>query len=643
VTNHQLAPSRAPSRRRRSRSVALGALAALTAGAGAGALALATPAVADGGSYSSADALSVNDTDPTTQTSPITVSDVDPQLTASSVVLTLRGFSASPISDVDVTLTGSDGGTVGSAVCHPASGGPAADGSDATFNTNGTVTATCDDGSFGNLVGQTVDGTWVLTVSDDGNAGVTASITGWSLAFTAAPVITTQPGDVSGTSGDNANFTAAATAIPAPTVQWQKSTDNGDTFSDITGNATATSDTLTLSHVTTADNNSAYRAVYTSAGGSTQSFPAQLSVGANTPTVTTQPSNQSVLAGTDATFTAAASSDPASTVQWQSSTDSGKTFGDIPGATAGSYKVTAPTLETNGSQYRAVFTNDGGSATTNAATLTVTGRVLSAPGHFAAHQTGLGQVSVSWTASTDPGSPAITGYDAGWGTGQMGDGEGVPASSTSDVFNNLQPGSYTFSVAATNAAGSSVRVSLPLTVVAPSSTPTLGASTHRVISGTHVLLSGQAPASKKVTLQRKLPGGAFVSIATVTSTNYGHYAFAVPAMHTAYYRVRAASGAVSTVVKVVALDRMTLRATRTSARHYTLSGKVLPAVKGQLVKLYAAKNSGTYVLLAKVHVDKFGRWAFAHAFKATSYTFKAVASSTAYNLGNSTLLTVRVK
>ena len=630
-------PTAATSRRRPPRLAALGALVALTAGAGAGALALAGPALADGGSYSVTDPLSVDSTTPQ-QNSPVTVSDVDSRLTASTVALTLRGFTANHLSHVDVTLTGSDGSTVGSAVCHPAADGSA--NGDVTYNTDGSGAATCDDGSFAHLAGQNVDGTWTLTLSDDGTAGVTASITGWSLAFTAAPVVTSDPSDVGATSGDNATFTAAGAGIPAPTVQWEKSTD-GSTFTAVDG---ANSDSLTLTHVTTADNNTWYEAVYGTGSSAATSQPARLTVSANSPTVTTQPANTSVLAGTDATFTSAASSDPASTVQWQVSNDAGKTFSDIRDATATSYTVSAPTLDANGSEYRAVFTNDGGSATSNPATLTVTGRVPSAPGHFAAHQTGLGQVTVSWTASTDAGSPApIQYYQPGWGTGQMGNGDAVPASKTSDVFTNLQPGSYTFSVAAINAAGSSTRVSLPLTVVAPSSTPTLSAAAHRVISGTHVLLSGQAPASKKVTLQRKLPGGNFVSISTVTSTSYGYFAFTVPAMHTATYRVRAATGALSPTVKVSALDRLTLNAARTAARHYTLSGKVRPAVIGQLVTLYAAKNGGTYAFLAKVHTDKFGRWRFAHVFKASSYTFKAVASSTAYNLGNTILLTIPVK
>lgn len=612
---------------------ALGAVAALTAGAGVGALALAGPASAAGsdGSFPNTAAISMADG---------FTSNVDVPETGlsglSGLSLTFNHLTDNDLTNVDITLS-SPAGPV-DIICNQT--GAVSDQS-FTYNSDGTGTATCYPGDLANLLGGDPAGSWAVSVHNPSTPNDTGSIAGgFSLVLTAPPLDTADPVDVNATSGDNATFVAHAAGYPAPTVQWQKTTD-GITFNNIDG---ATADSLALPNVTTADNHTFYQAVFTSSAGSVTSNQAMLTVSANTPTVTTQPADKSVVAGTDATFTAAATSDPASTVQWETSTDGGNTFVEIPGATTGSYTVSAPSLDSNGNQYRAVFTNDGGSATTNAATLTVTGRVPSAPGHFAAHQTGLGQVTVSWTASTDAGSPAtIQYYQPGWGTGQMGDGDAVPASKTGDVFNNLQPGSYTFSVAAINAAGSSARVSLPLTVVAPASTPTLSVSSHRVISGTHVLLSGQAPASKKITLQRKLPGGSYVSIATVTSTSYGHFAFAVPAMHTAYYRVRAATGALSTAVKVSALDRVTLVAARTSARHYRLSGKVRPAVKGQLVKLYAAKNGGTYALLAKVYTNKYGNWTFAHAYKATSYTFKAVASSTAYNVGNKILLTVRVR
>jgi hypothetical protein len=84
------------------------------------------------------------------------------------------------------------------------------------------------------------------------------------------------------------------------------------------------------------------------------------------PKITLQPSPQTVVVGTPTTFTAAASGTPTPTVQWQEKPLGGKTFTDIPGATSATYSFT-PTLADDGTQFRAVFTNTSGTATTKAA------------------------------------------------------------------------------------------------------------------------------------------------------------------------------------------------------------------------------------------------------------------------------------
>ena len=89
------------------------------------------------------------------------------------------------------------------------------------------------------------------------------------------------------------------------------------------------------------------------------------------PVVTTEPVSQSVNGGGDVTFTAAASGNPSPTVQWQESTDAGTTWANINGATSTIYSETNVPYSQNGWQLRAIFTNTNGSATTNAATLTV--------------------------------------------------------------------------------------------------------------------------------------------------------------------------------------------------------------------------------------------------------------------------------
>jgi hypothetical protein len=88
------------------------------------------------------------------------------------------------------------------------------------------------------------------------------------------------------------------------------------------------------------------------------------------PSVTTNPSSQTVTSGQTATFVAAASGNPSPTVQWQVSTDGATSWSDLPGSTQLTLSFTAGSSQ-SGNEYRAVFTNVAGSATTLPATLTV--------------------------------------------------------------------------------------------------------------------------------------------------------------------------------------------------------------------------------------------------------------------------------
>lgn len=97
--------------------------------------------------------------------------------------------------------------------------------------------------------------------------------------------------------------------------------------------------------------------------GGTYNFP--------TPVIITQPADESVSSGATATFVSAASGSPIPTVQWESSTDSGATWSNVGGATSPTYTTGALTSGDSGTQYRAVFSNTGGSATTVAATVTI--------------------------------------------------------------------------------------------------------------------------------------------------------------------------------------------------------------------------------------------------------------------------------
>jgi hypothetical protein len=106
-----------------------------------------------------------------------------------------------------------------------------------------------------------------------------------------APIITRNPvAHEIVSAGDGASFTAAAKGSPVITVQWQVSTDGGQTFTNITGNTSA--QTTTLSFITSAGNNgSEYRAVFTNSAGTTTTTAGILTVeGGTSPRMAPQPS-----------------------------------------------------------------------------------------------------------------------------------------------------------------------------------------------------------------------------------------------------------------------------------------------------------------------------------------------------------------
>jgi hypothetical protein len=199
-----------------------------------------------------------------------------------------------------------------------------------------------------------------------------------------APSFTTQPADVAVTEPATANFTVAATGTPAPTLQWQVSTDGGTNWSSVTTGSGATSATYTTAVTAIGMNGWRYRAFATSSAGTAASNAGRLTVNAvaSPPTFTQHPSNATVPSQTSATFTVVTNAVPTPTYQWQRQAPGGGGFLNITGATAVSYS-TPPVVflddgdvTDSGAQYRVVVTNSQGTTTSNVATLTVTPAVL---------------------------------------------------------------------------------------------------------------------------------------------------------------------------------------------------------------------------------------------------------------------------
>jgi alpha-tubulin suppressor-like RCC1 family protein len=229
-----------------------------------------------------------------------------------------------------------------------------------TDNGNGTGTLSGD---------PTVAGSYPITLTASNGVGSPAAQPfTLTVAEPTGPTVVQEPASQTLALGAPVTFTAGASGLPTPSVQWQVSVDHGTTWLNIAG----TTSTSISGTATTFVNGWEFRAVFTNFVGSATTSAATLTVlPPVAPVVTLQPVNQSVQLGLSATFTAAASGNPTPTVQWQYSANHGSTWTNLAGATSTSL-TGVPNIYLNGFEFRAVFTNGGGSATSTAATLTIT-------------------------------------------------------------------------------------------------------------------------------------------------------------------------------------------------------------------------------------------------------------------------------
>ena len=201
------------------------------------------------------------------------------------------------------------------------------------------------------------------------NAGGTATSKAATLTVQEKPVVTVQPHDANAQEGHEASFESRASGSPAPTVQWQSSTDGGATWKNLTG---ATANVLKLNNVSKTLNGEKFRAVFKNAAGEAVSEAATLNI-VDPPHVLRQPLSTTVIEGETATFTAEASGNPTPTVQWELSTDAGASWNLLTGATSDVLSIPATTPSQNGYEYRALFSNVAGTGTSTVAKLTVEG------------------------------------------------------------------------------------------------------------------------------------------------------------------------------------------------------------------------------------------------------------------------------
>jgi hypothetical protein len=174
-----------------------------------------------------------------------------------------------------------------------------------------------------------------------------------------APEITTQPTSQSVSAGETATLSVIATGTAPLAFQWQRS---GTAISG------ATAASYTTAPTTTTDNGATFKVTVTNSAGSVTSNAVTLAVNASAvaPSITTQPTSQSVAVGQSATFSVVAAGSAPLTYQWL------KNGSVIAAATASSYATPPAASTDSGAAFNVTVTNSVGAITSGAATLTVT-------------------------------------------------------------------------------------------------------------------------------------------------------------------------------------------------------------------------------------------------------------------------------
>lgn len=340
-----------------------------------------------------------------------------------------------------------------------------------------------------------------------------------NLTVSAAPVppsITTQPKAQSATVGQSVSFSVAATGTGPLSYQWKK---NGWDL------GVASAAVATLGNVTNADAG-LYSVLVANSVGMVSSIEVNLTVNAApvAPTITTQPTGQSVTVGESASFSVGATGSGPLAYQWK------KNGVNLPGATSAIFTI-GSTVNVDTGNYSVVVTNAVGLATSGSVSLTVNAAPVApsitlqpaaqsvtagASVSFSVSAAGSGTLSYQWKKNSAP-IPNATSATFTIGTVSSDDAAG-------------------YSVVVSNAVGSVTSVIVSLSVSAAPVAPSITVQpVWRIVNeGSSVSFTVQATGSgplnyqwKKTTILISGANSSTLTIPNVTMADAGLYTVTV--------------------------------------------------------------------------------------------------------------------
>jgi Putative Ig domain/Immunoglobulin I-set domain len=367
------------------------------------------------------------------------------------------------------------------------------------FTDNGDGTAT-----LAGTPTSTAGGSYPLTLTAKNGAAPDA-VQAFTLTVTQPAAVIVQPLPTTALAGSTLSFSAAATGFPAPTVQWQQSS-NGGTYSNLAG---ATSTTLTFT-ADQAQSGTLFRAVFSN-GSSTTTAAALLTV-VTPPAITSAASATFTVDGSKQSFAVTSTGSPEAVLTisgapaWLTLVDRGDgtatVSGTPPAASGGQVSLTLTATNGYGTDAAQPFT----------LTITEATRITSVNSvRFTVGQAG------SFTVATRPGYPSVVtirtsaSLPAGLSFTDNGDGTATVAGTPAAGTGNL----YSIPLSAGNGIAADAVQTLSLTVnEAP--VVTLQPADAAVTVGSPVSFSSAASGYPAPAIQWQVatsPGGSFADLA----------------------------------------------------------------------------------------------------------------------------------